>query len=71
MKTIIKMGSFICLVLLIGIFVVSCKHLVTPLDGPGMERDPADYASDNDDSLNTCNTDSIISIIPEETVSPD
>lgn len=59
MKPIIKILSFIFLVFLIGGSIASCKHWVKPLDGPGMERDSADYASGNGDSLEACNTDKV------------
>ena len=68
MNKMIKILFFISLVAAIGAIVVSCRHLVKPVDGPGMERAPAEYASDNADSLKVEVNDSIANKKPEKPV---
>lgn len=48
MNIILKVLSIVCLVVAAGFLLVSCKNLVKPVDGPGMERDSADFANEPD-----------------------
>lgn len=48
MNITLKVLSIVCLAVAIGFLLVSCKNLMKPVDGPGMERDSADFANEVD-----------------------
>lgn len=48
MNITLKVLSIVCLAVAIGILLVSCRNLMKPVDGPGMERDSADFANEVD-----------------------
>lgn len=48
MNITLKIIPWACLLIAIAFVLMSCRHLVKPVDGPGMERDSADYAHEAD-----------------------
>lgn len=48
MNLMLKIISAVGLIIVAAFLFTSCQQLVQPVDGPGMERDPADYAHEAD-----------------------
>lgn len=48
MNITLKTLPIVSLAVAFGFLLVSCKNLMKPVDGPGMERDSADFANEVD-----------------------